>query len=77
MRPLIFVLTLSDRSLGLFPIPPHAAIPSFDVAGLSFMVISAKPIFSIYGAKKAWLIGVVAVMRGALNDHQDLAVNDI
>jgi hypothetical protein len=41
------------------------------------MVISTKPIFAMYGAKKAWLTGVVTMMGKALNHHQDLAVNDI
>lgn len=56
-----------ERSLPRFvPYTATRCIPSFDVAGLSFMVISATPIFSIYGAKKPWLIGVVAVMGKAL-----------
>jgi hypothetical protein len=73
---LIFVLTLSGRSIRLCLIPPRAAsVP--DVSGLSYMVISTKPIFAMYGAKKAWLTGEVTMMGKALNHHQDLAVNDI
>jgi hypothetical protein len=67
-----------ERSLHtLVPYTATRCIPSHDVSGLSFMVISTKPIFAIYGAKKAWLTGVVTMMGKALNDHQDLAVNDI
>jgi hypothetical protein len=67
-----------ERSLHtLVPYTTTRCIPFHDVSGLSFMVISAKPIFAIYGAKKAWLTGVVTMMGKALNDHQDLAVNHI
>jgi hypothetical protein len=67
-----------ERSLHtLVPYTATRCIPSHDVSGLSFMVISTKPIFAIYGAKKAWLTGVVTIMGKALNDHQDLAVNRI
>ena len=67
-----------ERSLHrLVPYTVTRCIPSHDVSGLSFMVISAKPIFAIYGAKKAWLTGVVSMMGKALNDHQDLKVDHI
>jgi hypothetical protein len=67
-----------ERSLHtLVPYTTTRCIPFRDVSGLSFMVISAKPIFAIYGAKKAWLTGVVTMMGKALNDHQDFVVNHI
>jgi hypothetical protein len=62
---------------GLVPYTVTQCLPSQDAHGLSFMVISAKPIFSIYGAKKVWLTGIVGVMGKALNDHQELVVESV
>src|SRR5262245_50057171 len=61
----------------LVPYTVTQCLSSRDAYGLSFMVISAKPIFSIYGAKKAWLTGVVGVMGKALNNHQELVVDHV
>jgi hypothetical protein len=67
-----------ERSLHtLVPYTATRCIPPHDVSGLSFMVISTKPIFAMYGAKKAWLTGVVTMMGKALNDHHDLEVDHI
>lgn len=67
-----------ERSLHmLVPYTVTRCIPFHEGAGLSFIVTSAKPIFAIYGAKKAWLTGVVSVMGKALNAHQDLEVDHI
>ena len=44
---------------------------------LSFMVVSGKPIFSIYAAKKAWLSSVVLMLGRPLNQQQNLMVDQV
>ena len=61
----------------LVPSTITRCIPSFDADGLSLMVVSAKPIFSLYGAKKAWLSSLVGIVGKALDDHQGLRVNHV
>jgi hypothetical protein len=61
----------------LVPYTVTRCIPSFDADGLSLMVVSAKPIFSLYGAKKAWLSSLVGVVGKTLDDHRGLIVDHV
>jgi hypothetical protein len=61
----------------LVPYTATRCIPSFDADGLSLIVVSAKPIFSLYGAKKAWLSSLVGIVGKALDDHRGLIVNHV
>jgi hypothetical protein len=61
----------------LVPYTATRCIPSFEADGLSLMVVSAKPIFSLYGAKKAWLSSLVGTVGKALDDHPGLRVNHV
>ena len=61
----------------LVPYTITRCIPSFEADGLSLMVVSAKPIFSLYGAKKAWLSSLWGIVGKALDDHRSLRVNHV
>jgi hypothetical protein len=67
-----------ERSLAsLVPYTVTRCLPSFQSNRISFMISSATPIFSVWGAKKAWFIGIVGVIGQALNDHPNLPIDQI
>jgi hypothetical protein len=61
----------------LVPYTVTRCIPSFDTEGLSLMVVSGKPIFSLYGAKKVWLRSLVGTVGKAMDDHRGLVVHHV
>ncbi|MDX2073040.1 MAG: hypothetical protein SFX19_01590 [Alphaproteobacteria bacterium] len=52
-------------------------LPSKDKNGITFLMLSSKPVFSVAASKKAWLLVVAGSLGKTLNEHPKFKADSV